>query len=77
MGCIEHCVDRQRRMDDLWGVRDDDGMSAAVHIVAAAVAVAVAADNNTLGIASAEAVVVDNYCWLRNQQQFASHQVHA
>ena len=76
MGCIEHCVDRQRR-DDLWGVRDDDGMSA-VHIVAAAagVAVAVAADNNTLDIALVEAGVVDNY-WLRNQQQFASHQVHA
>ena len=63
-------------MDDLWGVRDDDGTSAGVHIVAAA-GVAVAADNNTLGIASVEAVVVDNYYWLRNQQQSASHQVHA
>lgn len=74
MGCIEHCVDRLRRLDDLWGVRDDDGMSA-VHIVAAA-GVAVAADNNTLDIASVEAVVVDNY-WLPNRQQSASHQVHA
>lgn len=65
-------------MDDLWGVRDDDGTLAGVHIVVAAGVVAgVAADNNTLDIASAEAVVVDNYCWLQNQQQFASHQVHA